>query len=84
MDIAGPITVEDNLFGSKQISPNGLAPGQSVKGTDSHLVTLPDIYAGFKSNSAHATGSFANKEVTSDSDTATAGFFGPTINLYPA
>ena len=84
VDIAGPITVKDNLFGSKQISPNGLAPGQSVKGTDSHLVTPPDIYAGFKSNSAHATGSFANKEVTSDSDTATARFFGPTMNLYPA
>ena len=84
VDIAGPITVKDNLFGSKQISPNGLAPGQSVKGTDSHLVTPPDIYAGFKSNSAYATGSFANKEVTSESNTATARFFGPTMNLYPA
>ena len=84
VDIAGPITVKDDLFGSKQISPNGLALGQSVTGIDSHLVTPPDIYAGFKSNSAYATGSFANKEVTSDSDTATARFFGPTMNLYPA
>ena len=84
VDIAGPITVKDNLFGSKQISPNGLAPGQSVTGTASHLVTPPDIYAGFKSNSAYVTGSFANKEVTSDSDTATSRFFGPTMNLYPA
>ena len=84
VDIAGPITIKDDMFGSRQISPNGLAPGQSVTGTDSHLVTPPDIYAGFKSNSAYATGSFANKEVTSDSDTATARFFGPTMNLYPA
>lgn len=84
VDIAGPITIKDDVFGSKQISSNGLAPGQSVKGIDSHLVTPSDIYAGFKSNSAYATGSFANKEVTSDSDTATARFFGPTMNLYPA
>jgi hypothetical protein len=83
VDIAGPITVKDNLFGSKQISPNGLAPGQSVTGTASHLVTPPDIYAGFKYNSAYATGSFANKEVTSNSDTATTRFFGPNSNLYP-
>ena len=83
VNIAGPITVKDNLFGSKQISPNGLAPGQSVTIKASHLVTPPDIYAGFKSNSAYATGSFANKEITSNSDTATARFFGPTGNLYP-
>ncbi len=82
VDIAGPITVTDSMFGSAKISPNGLAPGQSVTGTDSHLVTPPDIYAGFKSNSAYATGSFANKEVTSNSDTATARFFGPNTNLY--
>ncbi len=35
VDIAGPITVKDNLFGSKQISPNGLSPGKSVTGTNS-------------------------------------------------
>jgi hypothetical protein len=83
VDITGPITVKDDMFGSKKISYNGLAPGQSVTGKASHLVTPSDIYAGFKSNSAYATGSFANKEVTSNSDTATTRFFGPNANLYP-
>ena len=82
VDISGPIIIKDEIFGSKQISLNGLAPGQSITGTASHLVTPSDIYAGFKSNSAYATGSFANKEVTSNSDTATARFFGPNTNLY--
>jgi hypothetical protein len=81
VDITGPITVKDDMFGSKKISYNGLAPGQSVTGKASHLVTPSDIYAGFKSNSAYATGSFANKEVTSNSDTATTRFFGPNANI---
>jgi len=83
VDISGPITIRDDMFGSKQISHNGLAPGQSVMGKASHLVSSPDIYAGFISNSAYATGSFGNKEVTSNSDTATTRFFGPNSNLYP-
>ena len=83
VNIKGPITVKDDMFGSKKISHNGLAPGQSVMGKASHLVIPPDIYDGFISNPAYATGSFANKEVTSNSNTATARFFGPTGNLYP-
>ena len=54
VDIAGPITVTDNMFGSKQISSNGLAPGQSVTRGKSYLVTPQDIDNGFVVNSAFA------------------------------
>jgi uncharacterized repeat protein (TIGR01451 family) len=81
VDIAGPITVTDSMFGSKQISSNGLAPGQSVTRGKSYLITPQDIDAGFVVNSAFAKGSFNDKKVTSDTDKAIAKFFGPTANL---
>ena len=83
MHIEGPITVKDDMFGSKKISHNGLAPGKSVREKASHLLIPSDIYDGFISNSAYATGSFNDKEITSNTDTATTRFFGPTGNLYP-
>jgi uncharacterized repeat protein (TIGR01451 family) len=81
VDIAGPITVTDSMFGSKQISSNGLAPGQSVTRGKSYLITPQDIENGIVINSAFATGSFNDKKVTSDTDKAIAKFFGPTANL---
>jgi uncharacterized repeat protein (TIGR01451 family) len=81
VDIAGPITVTDSMFGSKQISSNGLAPGQSITRGKSYLITPQDIENGFVINSAFATGSFNDKKVTSDTDKAIAKFFGPTANL---
>ena len=83
MDIAGPITVTDSIFGSSQISSSDLAPGQSVTKGASYLVKPRDIDAGFVLNLAFATGSFNHKTVTSNSDTALAKFFGPTTNIYP-
>ena len=80
-DIVGPITVTDNMFGSSQISSSDLAPGQSVKRFHQYHITPRDIDVGFVINSAYATGSFNNKTVTSNSDTAIARFFGPTTNL---
>jgi hypothetical protein len=81
VDIAGPITVTDSMFGSSQISSSGLAPGQSVTRGKSYLITPQDIENGFVINSAFATGSFNDKKVTSDPDKAIAKFFGPTANL---
>jgi uncharacterized repeat protein (TIGR01451 family) len=81
VDITGPITVTDSMFGSKQISSSGLAPGQSVTRGKSYLITPQDIENGFVINSAFATGSFNDKKVTSDTDKAIAKFFGPTSNL---
>ena len=81
VDIAGPITVTDSMFGSKQISSSGLAPGQSVTKGKSYLITPQDIENGIMINSAFAAGSFNDKKVTSDSDKAIAKFFGPTTNL---
>ncbi len=82
VDIAGPITVKDSMFGSAKISSSGLAPGQSITKGNSYLITPYDIDTGFVINSAFATGSFNNQKVTSNSDTAKAKFFGPTMNLY--
>jgi uncharacterized repeat protein (TIGR01451 family) len=82
VDIAGPITVTDSMFGSKQISSSGLAPGQSVTRGKSYLITPQDIDTGIVINSAFATGSFNDKTVTSNSDKARAKFFGPTTNLF--
>jgi uncharacterized repeat protein (TIGR01451 family) len=82
VDIAGPITVTDSMFGSKQISSSGLAPGQSVTRGKSYLITPQDIDTGIVINSAFATGSFNDKTVTSNSDKAKAKFFGPTTNLF--
>jgi hypothetical protein len=70
------------MFGSKQISSNGLAPGQSVTRGKSYLITPQDIDTGIVINSAFATGSFNDKTVTSNSDKARAKFFGPTTNLF--
>jgi uncharacterized repeat protein (TIGR01451 family) len=50
VDIAGPITVTDSMFGSKQISSKGLAPGQSVTRGKSYLITPQDIENGFVIN----------------------------------
>ena len=82
VDIAGPITVKDSMLGSAKISSSGLAPGQSITKGNSYLITPYDIDTGFVINSAFATGSFNNQKVTSNSDTAKAKFFGPTMNLY--
>ena len=82
VDIAGPITVTDSMFGSAKISSSGLAPGQSVTKGKSYLVTPQDIENGIVINSAFATGSFNDKKVTSNSDKAVAKFFGPTTNLF--
>jgi hypothetical protein len=78
--IAGPITVKDNICGSSQISFSDLAPGQSVERFDQYYVIPRELDAGFVINSTYATGSFNNKTVTSNSDTAIAKFFGPTYN----
>ena len=82
VDIAGPITVTDSMFGSEQISSEGLAPGQSVTKGKSYLITPQDIENGIIINSAFAAGSFDDKKVTSNSDKAVAKFFGPTTNLF--
>ena len=82
VDIAGPITVTDSMFGSSEISFSGLAPGQSVTRGKSYLITPQDIENGFVINSAFATGSFNDKTVTSNSDKAIIKFFGPTTNLF--
>jgi uncharacterized repeat protein (TIGR01451 family) len=82
VDIAGPITVKDSMFGSAKISSSGLAPGQSITKGNSYLITPYDIDTGFVINSAFATGSFNNQKVTSDTDKAIAKFFGPTTNLF--
>jgi len=76
VDIAGPITVKDDMFGSSQINSNGLAPGQSITKGASYTVSPEDINNGFVVNSAFATGSFNNQKVTSNSDTAKAKFCG--------
>ena len=62
MDIAGPITVTDSMFGSSQISSSELAHGQSVTGEYSHLITPQDNDTGFVINSVFATGSFKDKK----------------------
>ena len=70
-----PITVTSSL------TPPTLAPGQSVTKGNNYLVTPRDIDTGFVVNSAFATSSFKDKEVTSNTDKAIAKFFGPTTNL---
>jgi uncharacterized repeat protein (TIGR01451 family) len=82
VDIAGPITVKDDMFGSTQFSSDGLAPGHSVTKETSYLITPYEIDTGFVVNSAFAKGSFKDEEVTSNTDKAIAKFFGPTMNLY--
>ena len=82
VDIAGPITVKDSMFGSAKISSSGLASGQSITKGNSYLITPYDIDTGFVINSAFAKGSFKDKEVTSNTDKAIAKFFGPTTNLF--
>jgi uncharacterized repeat protein (TIGR01451 family) len=81
VDITGPITITDNMFGSSQISFSDLAPGQSVQGFHQYCISPRDIDVGFVINSAFAKGSFNNQTVTSNADTAIAKFFGPTSNL---
>jgi len=49
----------------------------SWKKFDQYYIIPLDIDAGFVINSAYATGSFDNKTVTSNSDTAIATAFGP-------
>ena len=80
MDIAGSVTVTDNMFGSSQISSSDLAPGQSVEKFDQYYVIPRELDVGLGINAAYATGSFNNKTVTSNSDTAITKFIGPTYN----
>jgi uncharacterized repeat protein (TIGR01451 family) len=82
VDIAGPISVSDNVNGEFTVSDTELAPGQSVTKGKSYLITPQDIENGFVVNSAFATGSFNDKKVTSDTDKAIAKFFRPTTNLF--
>ena len=48
-----------------------IEPGQSVIGTATYTIKQDDINAGSVTNTAHATGTFSGKDITSEEVTAT-------------
>ncbi|MFZ2497664.1 DUF7507 domain-containing protein [Methanosarcina sp.] len=69
--ISGPIKVTDNKIGTFTISNGNLASGTSVEGTATYKILPADLTAGSVTNTAHATGTFSGKDITSEEVTAT-------------
>lgn len=79
VDIATPITVTDDKFGTVSIQNSGtLSPGSSVTGTSTYKITDTDINAGHVTNAAYATGSFNSKPVISPLTIAIVHYEQPT------
>jgi uncharacterized repeat protein (TIGR01451 family) len=69
--ISGPIKITDNKIGTFTISDSNLASGTSVEGTATYKILPADLTAGSVTNTAHATGTFSGKDITSEEVTAT-------------
>ena len=71
VNITAPIRIIDNRTGIINATEESLAPGRSFFVNSTYTITQADIYSGYVTNSAFATGKSGNNTTTSNIDNET-------------